>query len=699
MQASDAPFLNIIQGNKQYIIPVFQRDYDWTEEQCQQLFTDILAVADSDTGSGHFIGSVVYIATDGNSGSFGRWLLIDGQQRVTTLSLLLAAMRDHIAKTGWVGGDDSPTAEEIDSSYLRNLHAKGEKQNKLILRRHDQATLAAIISKEDEPPSPKSERVSENYDYFRQALKDSELDAVYRGIGRLILVDVTLTRGKDDPQLIFESLNSTGKDLSQADLIRNFILMRVDEEEQTMLYEKYWSKIENLFRKSGKAFDAFARDFIALKTKARKQEKADEVYLAFRRVFPDLQHSLGGLEGVLAEMYRFARYHAAFSLNANGFPGIAAELASVRKLVDVPATLVMQLFDCYERLKTLTLVDFREALRLIESYVFRRAICGEQTRGYWAVFAGLANDLNTTKPLTSLKVRLHRNSDGYRFPSDAEFKKAMLEKDLFGLRVCKFMLDRMENFDTKEPSTTSDYSIEHIMPQNKKLSADWRQMLGDDWEAVHQTWLHRLGNLTLTGYNQKYSDKPFVDKKTMEHGFRDSAVRLNKMVRDQTAWSATEMEHRGESLAELALKIWPSSVVDEADLEAAEAEELQKRASRKDVADVPMSEKARAIYEALRPRILEIAPDAIEIAEPKSISFHNPGFFVELLPRTHRVLLLLPPDFSEINDDSGLAIDATGRKFFANAKYEGGTVVRVNELADIDSSVGIIRQSLLLVAP
>jgi len=693
MQASDCPFLSIVQGNKQYIIPVFQRDYDWNEDQCQQLLSDIVTVADGEADAAHFIGSVVYIATEGNSGSFGRWLLIDGQQRVTTLTLLLAALRDHIKTTNWEGGEDSPTAEEIDSSYLRNVHAKGEKKHKLLLRRHDQETLAAIISGDELPANP-SERVSENYEYFRDALENVDLDAVYRGIGRLILVDVTLTKGKDDPQLIFESLNSTGKDLSQSDLIRNFILMRVDEEEQTRLYEKYWSKIESLFRSSERAFDAFARDYIALKTKARKQEKSDEIYQAFRRVFPQLTQELGGLENVLIEMYRFARYHAAFSLNASSFPELSNELEQVRKLVDVPATLIMQLFDCHDRLQTLSRDEFREALRLTESYVFRRTICGEQTRGYWSVFAGFAYDVNPEKPLTSLKVAFHQVTDGYRFPGDTEFKKALEEKDLFGLRVCKFMLDRMENYDTDEPSATSDYSIEHIMPQNKKVSSEWREMLGEDWESVHQTWLHRLGNLTLTAYNPKYSDKPFKTKKEIEHGFNDSAVRLNKSVRDEDTWTAEQMKSRGEKLAERSLQIWPALKVSQEALDTAEKEALQKRALKKNVADVPMSEKARQIYDALRPSIFEIEPDAIEIAEPKSISFHNPTFFMEILPRKHRLLLLLPSDFSEISDHSGLALDATGRKFFANAKYEGGTVVRVNEVGDIGAAVSVLRQSM-----
>lgn len=692
MQAVDHPFTKIINGAMQYVIPVFQRDYSWTEVECEQLIKDVLAIANDPTDRGHFIGSVVYVSTSDSTAAFTRWLLIDGQQRVTTLTLLLTALRDHIKSTDWKGGPESPTAKKIEAYFLKNKEEEGDREHKLVLRRHDQETLRALLDSE-ELPAQASERIKENYEFFAEYLQDVDPDDVYKGIGRLIVVDVTLDRGSDDPQMIFESLNSTGMDLSQSDLIRNFILMRLDEKEQTKLYETYWSKIESLFRGSEKTFDSFVRDYIALKTEASKQEKAKEIYQAFRRIFGDLSESLGGLEGLLEDIHRFAKYHAAFSIGTNAFPSISEGLYRVRKLVDVPAPLIMRLLDCHDRIGTLSSNQFNEALRLIESYVFRRAICGEQTRAYWTTFANLAYQIDEQDPLTSLKVGLRRLRDSYKYPGDEDFHRELLQRDLYGLRVCGFMLERLENYDTKEPTDTSSYSIEHIMPQNEKLNSAWRKMLGDDWQNVQQAWLHRLGNLTLTGYNSKYSDRPFDEKKSISGGFEESSVRLNKFVRDQAEWTDTEIQERGKQLAERALRIWPALQVDQAAIDMAEQAELKELAAKRDVGKVPMSEKARHLFNVLSPKIEEINSDVVELAESKSVSFHAPSFFLEVLPRKHRLTLLLAMDFSEVDDPTGIAEDATDSKFFFYAKYEGGVAVKIREIEHIDEAMPFIRQA------
>jgi uncharacterized protein with ParB-like and HNH nuclease domain len=272
MKAIDRPFTKIINGITQFVIPVFQRDYSWTEAECEQLWNDITEIARDPTERGHFLGSVVYISTGDTSAGFTRWLLIDGQQRVTTLVLLLTALRDHIEESGWSGDDDGPTAKRVNAYFLKNIQEEGNRLHKLVLRRHDKKTLEALIDR-TELPAELSDRVRDNYEFFRDQLSKTDPGLVYQGVGRVVIVDVTLDRGTDDPQLIFESLNSTGMDLSQSDLIRNFILMRLPEREQTLFYENYWSKIEGLFRGSEKTFDAFIRDYIALRTQASKQEK------------------------------------------------------------------------------------------------------------------------------------------------------------------------------------------------------------------------------------------------------------------------------------------------------------------------------------------------------------------------------------------------------------------------------------------
>ncbi|MDA1278000.1 MAG: DUF262 and DUF1524 domain-containing protein [Verrucomicrobia bacterium] len=695
MIAINRPYTKIINGTMQFVIPVFQRDYSWTEPQCEQLWNDVLQIATAESDRGHFLGSVVYIATGDSSAGFTRWLLIDGQQRMTTLALLMAALRDHIFEIEWKGDADGPTAKKIDAYFLKNPEEEGDRYHKLVLRRHDQATLRALLDQDELPKDP-SERIVENYEFFREQLTDADPAEVYRGIGRLVVVDVTLDRGADDPQQIFESLNSTGMDLSQSDLIRNFILMRLPEKEQTRLYESYWSKIENLFRGSENTFDAFVRDYLAIKTQASKQEKSKEIYQAFRRNFSDLEKESGGLGDFLADMLRFARYHAAFSIGGDSFSGLADDLNRLRRLVDVPAPLVMILFDCYEHAGTLSEKYFQEALQLIESYIFRRAICGEQTRGYWQVFANLAYRIDKQQPLESLRVRLVRQSDSYRFPSNEEFHRELQQRDLYGLRVCSYLLERLENHASKEPTNTNDYSIEHILPQNEKLSPVWQKMLGPNWKMVQETWLHRLGNLTLTGYNSTYSDSPFEKKKTIPGGFEESSVRLNKFVREQLQWTKTEIEKRGKVLADRSLEIWPELQVNAAAIESAKQADLRERAAKRDVGKVQMDVVAHNLFEQLRLCVKRLDAAVLELAEKKSISYHSPGFFLEVLPRKHRLLLLLPLDYNEVVDPTGIAGDATESKFFVNANYEGGVTINIREPVDIENALPIIRQSLNL---
>lgn len=521
---------------------------------------------------------------------------------------------------------------------------------------------------------------------------------MYRGIGRLIVVDVTLDRGTDDPQLIFESLNSTGMDLSQSDLIRNFILMRLPEAEQTRLYEAYWSKIEGLFRGSEKTFDAFVRDYLALRSRATKQEKADEIYFAFRRAFGSIGSEPERLDELLESLLRFARYHAAFSLGATAPDAVREPLARLRRSVDVPAILIMRLFECHDVHGALDPASFAAAIDLIESYVFRRAICGEQTRGYWQVFANLAYQIDPERPLESLAVGLARQRDTYRFPDDADFHQALTARDVYGKRVCFDLLERLENDGSKEPTETSNYSIEHIMPQNEKLPAEWREMLGTSWAEIQRQWLHRLGNLTLTGYNSKYSDRPFSEKKTIAGGFEESSVRLNKYVREQSQWTPVEMGARGELLARRALSIWPRLQVESALVQAAELEDMRQRAKRRDVDKVQMSQVARELFDQLRARLLEIDSEIIELAEPRSVSYHGPEFFLEVLPRKNRINLLLALDFNEAEDPHGVAKDTSRRKFFVHAQYEGGVNIPVWSADDIDKALPIVRQAHALVS-
>jgi uncharacterized protein with ParB-like and HNH nuclease domain/predicted transport protein len=694
MQAVSQSLTKLIDGRVQYIIPVFQRDYSWTEEQCAQLWNDVLNIASLPSPTQHFVGSIVYAPTHDTAARLPRWLLIDGQQRLTTVMLLVAALRDYLKEIGY--NDPYLTSATLDSQFLRNVDLPPVNRPKLVLRRHDHETLHALLDG-DEPPSKESERIRENYQYFRQVVPKVDPTTIYAGINRLEIVDVTL-QTHDNPQSIFESLNSTGLDLSPSDLIRNFILMSRPEADQTRLYESIWYKIEVLFRRHEHIFDNFARDYVALKTEATKQGKSDEIYSMFRRSFASFCEASGGLEEALSEIHRHARYYAAFSLDrGNPDQSLRTPLKQLRRLVDVPAILVMRLFDCHERVGSLPIEEFSEALNLLESYVFRRAICGLQTRGYWSVFAAISHRIDEQNPLKSLKVCLARQSENYRFPHDQEFKSQLEQQDIYGKRVCRVLLERLENFNTKEPSNTSEYSIEHIMPQNERLPEAWREMLGPDWKTIQEHWLHRLGNLTLTAYNSEISDRSFETKKMIAGGFSDSAVRLNKFVREQAVWTDAEMHRRGVDLASRGLRIWTELQVSRALLDEAKRTELLRRAELGSVERVTMDDHARGLFRGLRDQVMGFEQGIVEVAEGQSISYHAGGFFVEVLPRTGRLLLLLAPGFNEIEDANGIAVDSTQWKFFVGSKYDGGVAVDVRDDKDVGQAIPLIKQALELV--
>ena len=699
MKATDREFSLIVQGNKQFIIPVFQRDYSWGREQCNQLWNDILGSSGSN-GGGHFLGSLVTVQESGAS-AFTSWLVIDGQQRLTTLTLLLIALRDHISETGWLGGEDSPTAKKIDSLFLKNETEEGNRNYRLVLRRADNATLRALVEKDNSLSSGGVSRLLlDTYDQFRDLLKSPHVnpDHVYAGIVGLRLVDVTLTRGVDNPQLVFESLNSTGVDLSQSDLVRNYLLMGLPEAEQTRLYSDYWRKLEEGFRSAGTEPDSFLRDYIALKQGSSTQARSDRIYEEFKSFWAEEEKSTESVDVRLADMVRFAGFYVSF-LRPSTIPQqqLVAPMTNLRRggFGDSHALLVMRLYDCYDR-NLLAEADFIRALGLIKSYLIRRAVLGLQTRAYWGVFARMAFAITDQAPFESFQVSLARRAHNYRFPSDEEFMKEIQACDLYGLRICRHILERLENAGQLELSQTADCSIEHIMPQSIEDVEEWQQMLGKDvWEAVHETWLHRLGNLTLTAYNSSMSNSSFETKKATPGGFNDSAVRLNKYVREQPRWTATEMNERGRMLAERALEIWPHHGADAGLVREEEVRQLQAHAAQSNIEDLEMSEWVRGLARELQGVIREIG-NIIEVVEHKSVSSYDQEarFFAELHPMSNYVRVLLPLDPDEVEDPDGLAGNVKDWKFLPNVTHRDcGVFIDVREKQQIQATMVMVRQA------
>lgn len=690
MNAQDLPLTQLLDGAKQFIVPIFQRDYSWGTRHCLQLWNDILRVGGDPHAKAHFLGSVVYISAEENQAAIPRWLLIDGQQRLTTLTLLLTALRDRL-KTLQTEDESLSSWEEIEDYFLRNRHGKGERRNKLRLRRADNDVVSALI--EGQPvPEGAGEPAQENYAFFRDRLAEADLARVHEGIKKLVIVDVSLTRGHDDPQMIFESLNSTGLDLTQADLIRNFVLMRLDDELQTRLYEDYWRPIESAFGNRYRAeFDKFCRDFLVLKLRPSKQLRADAIYQHFREYFHSAKTGRT-VESVLEELRRHAGYYARFSLGKETDPAIAEAARRLRMLVEVASPLMLRLYDCHHRVGTLGTKAFREAIELLESYVFRRSACDMQTRSLYQIFAGIAYKISDETPLESLKVALYRGGKKRRFPSDIEFCDALETRDIYAMRSCAYLLDRLEN-DSKERIDTSSFTIEHVLPQNENLSAAWREMLGPEWKTVQETWLHRLGNMTLTAYNTEYSDRPFADKQSMPRGFSESPLRLNRFIREQARWTAAEIELRGKALAQQAIKVWPGLQVDMDAVRQAELEGHRTASAQFSVDTVGFDQESRVLFEALRPQVLALGDDVVELFGAKGVVYRVYDHFVEVLPRSRRVLLLANIDFDDTDDPSGIARDASDRAFIANASETGDVLFSISNATQIPAAMHVVRQA------
>lgn len=694
MEVRNQKLARLLGSTGQFFIPVFQRDYSWkAKKHCAQLWDDVVRAGHA--ARTHFLGAIVCSPAEDLATGFPRWQVIDGQQRLTTLALLFAAMRDHLLETERheVSGI---TPERIDDEYLKNRHGRDDHRYRLLLRRHDREALCRLVDRKEPRPDGISDAIEAAYSHFRRKLLKADFAEVWRGTLSLGIVEVTL-KGDDNAQAIFESLNATGLELNKSDLIRNCILMGLEEPEQTAMYNEHWIAIEKLFRnENDRVFDNFARDYLDMKERNEKQTRKESIYPEFRSFWKD-HRERDGLERALADMVRHARHYAAV-LVGPGKPSTREErYRGIRQLRAAPAITAMRLLACLDDALDFGERDFLEALDLIESYLVRRSVCGESTRGYDTVFAILTSKIGDRKPLLDLKTAFRLLPQGQGFPSNVAFLDALRQRNVYGLRVCKLILDRLENHDTKEPSNTVDYTIEHILPRNPKLSPPWTEMLGPDWQETQETWVHRLGNLTLTGYNKEYSDRPFGEKKTMKGGFRQSAVRLNSFVADKEQWTATEIKERTFLLADRALKIWPPLEVDQSVVDRAKVRERLKRAETagRSVARISMMPPIRDLFRQLRQSVRALGDDITEIPESKSVSYHRVRYFIEIVPQKNRLQLLLALDFDRVKNPPKRAKDLRTRTRVAGSQHtqESGTLYSITDTKTMEAALALVRQA------
>jgi uncharacterized protein with ParB-like and HNH nuclease domain/predicted transport protein len=690
MKASEAKLLDLLRKSPQFIIPIYQRTYSWTEAQCRQLWDDIMRAGRDEKIAAHFIGSIVYIQRDLYQVSTQTPLLvIDGQQRLTTVTLFIAALAKVLGtlEEGSREPVEGFSPRKLNNYYLVNPEEDGEKFYKLILSQTDKRTLTALVSG-DALPTNASVRVRENFEFFEKLITASlaEIKVVCQGVAKLMVVDVALTRGQDNPQLIFESMNSTGLALTQADLIRNYVLMGLEPDLQNRLYQQYWRPMEEEFGQDAYSsdFDSFMRHYLTLQTGHIPNQ--GQVYEAFKAFAPASPAT--DIEKHVKEIRTFAGYYCAMALRTEKDPVLADAFHDLRELqVRVAYPFLLELYHDHST-GFLPKEDFLLILRLIESYVFRRAICSIPTNSLNKTFAFFSKALKKDRYLESVQAHFLNLRSYRRFPLNDEFQRELQTRDLYQFPRRTYWLRRIENHGRKERVQVNDYTIEHILPQNPNLSVAWQTALGPDWKKIQKARLHTLGNLTLTAYNSEYSDRSFPEKRDMEGGFKESPLHLNKGLGVLEQWNEDAIQQRAAGLATIALDVWSHPTISDA---VAAAYKPQTSGAGYSIEDHPalLLPNIREVFEAFRKEVLALDPCVNEEFSKLYVAYKAETNFVDVIPQQKRLLLSLNMKFPDLEDPKHLCRDVTAMGRWGNGDVE----VPLASLGDVPYVIGLVRQS------
>lgn len=563
LQAGETTLNKLLNTSRQFIVPIFQRNYSWQKSQYEQLWFDILRASKFKEKQNHFIGSIVYIDMGTPAGRPQQLLLIDGQQRLTTISILLCAIKDYVQKFNLE--TKLINLAKIKNQFLYNSDEIDEDRYKLLLNVQDKETYIKLIDNTIFTVNKPATNIIKCYEFFYERIEDfikqhGQIDEIYAGIFKLSLVSISLDKDSDNPQMIFESMNSTGKDLSQTDLLRNYLLMDLTPEKQTRLYKTYWKSMEELFgediyKNDVNKFDYFIRDFLTLKRDTGYICKINNVYENFKRYYLDNNCEKFA---VLKDLFTYAKYYACIDLLQENDDELKLYWQEFKKLDShVVYPFLLKLYDDYSR-QILIKEDFKKILQVVISYLWRRAICEIPTNSLSKTFATLYQAVDKEDYVNSIIKAFVFKSSYKRFPSDYEVREKLQTKDIYHFRLRKYLLEVLENYYHKEPIdlNTANYTIEHIMPQNIEHNLSWQQMLGEDWQEVHSLYLHTLGNLTITGYNAEMSNKSFGEKVNGESGFKHSHLKLNESIAQSDVWNKKAIQRRTNILTDIILKIW-----------------------------------------------------------------------------------------------------------------------------------------------
>ncbi len=679
MKADETPLLIFIKDNQknQLVIPIYQRVYSWEKEQCKELWDDIIKIGGDDKMEGHFIGSILYVL-DGITHSGNELLIIDGQQRLTTITLLLTALRDH-----W-----SDKRKDIENHYLINSGKDGDKKFRLILSDSDKDTLLSLIDKDRRKPSEPSSKIVENFKLFEEWIRKNtnKLETIFKGLEKLMIVYIGLKKEKYDPQLIFESMNSKGVELVQTDLIRNYVVMETEVEKQEIFYKKYWRAMEEDFKQSkrGDLFNKFVRHYLTIKT--RETPNIKKVYVAFK----DYQQKEGiAIEDLLKDLQKYCGYFCQIVFKKEADKDLNKALGFLVDLkMDVVYPLLLELYSDYSD-GVLSKADFILIIALIESYICRRAVCGLGTNSLNKVFPSFTKHIQKDEYFESLKAHFGYLTEKQRFPNNDEFKDCFITINFYNLKEKKkYFFERLENFDTKEPVNTKGLTIEHIMPQT--LTEEWERDLGENFQAIHDKYLHTIGNLTLTGYNSTYSNNSFQEKRDMEKGFKDSPLRLNQSLKNLESFSEEEIKKRANDLADLALKIWTYPKLDAETLEKYKPKKDKKEKKVYDLSSYNFGSHSRELFDILSKEIKALDEKIVENFNQDYISYKFGKNFVDIVVQNKDLKLYLNMKFNELQDEKNLARDMTNKGHLGNGDIE----VKLETKENIPYCLGLIKQAL-----
>ena len=682
MDARKGNIYEILNGNKQFLIPVYQRFYSWDTIQCKRLWNDIVEMQ-KEGKVGHFVGSIVNIAEQAMPTGVQKFMIIDGQQRMTTLTLLLLALRNYAIKNP---DDSTINARRIDNMLLKNEYEDGDERYKMLLTETDRDILISLIEGKQIMEDTRS-RLIENYNFFVSKIADKEIQPaeVYESIGKLQIVNITLDRAVDDAQAIFESLNSTGKELSESDLIRNYILMGLVPSEQTYVYEHLWRPMEQLFvyETQGTVMDAFFRDYLTMKNS--RIPKKERVYEEFKLYH--LKCKFGTIRELCKDLLDYAKYYTDIVFVRNSdkdLKRIYEDIIDLRMEVSYPFLLKIHRA-CDEGI--ITLDEMKKILTLCISYVLRRSICEIPTNSHNKTFATMKNYIRPDDYVNSVKAFFLMLESYKEFPDNDKFEVAFVSRDIYNMRNRNYILSRLENFKNKAPIIIEGYTIEHIMPQNKNLSREWQADLGNDWQEVQKKYLHTIGNLTLTAYNSEMSDKCFMEKMDMEGGFKESALRLNRYVVLQNEWNEKHIKERANELAKKAESIWPYPDLTDAELSKYQVEDTTN--PEYSLETYEMNDLTRTLFEALDKRIMNLSPGVKKEYKKLYVAYKLDTNFVDIIIQKERLRIAINMKFSDIIDPNGICRDITGIGRWGNGDVE----LFMEHKDELDQIMEIVKQS------